>query len=135
MTITLITPVWNNADTIGHCLRSIKDQTTACQHILVDGGSTDGTLEIIEQHKAPDTILISEPDQGMYDAINKGLKHSTGDVIGILNADDYYASNSVLSMVSEAFSDPTVDACYGDLVYVDRLDTEKIVRNWQSGSF
>jgi glycosyltransferase involved in cell wall biosynthesis len=135
MSITLITPVWNNADTIGHCLRSIKNQTTACQHILVDGGSTDGTLEIIEQHKAPDAILISEPDQGMYDAINKGLKRATGDIVGVLNADDFYAADDILEKVAAAFSDPTVDASYGDLLYVDREDTGKVIRTWRSGAY
>jgi glycosyltransferase involved in cell wall biosynthesis len=135
MSITLITPVWNNADTIGHCLRSIKDQTSACQHILVDGGSTDGTLEIIEQHKAPDTILISEPDQGMYDAINKGLELANGEVVGILNADDFYPTTDVLEKVAAAFSDPSVDASYGDLLYVDREDTGKVIRTWRSGAY
>ena len=133
--ITLITPVWNNAGTIAHCLRAIATQTEKCQHILIDGGSTDGTLEIIEQNRAPDTIVISEPDKGMYDAINKGLKLATGDIIGVLNSDDFYASEHVLKVVAGAFSDPAVDASYGDLLYVDKENTEKIIRNWQSGDY
>ncbi|MEH6518309.1 MAG: glycosyltransferase family 2 protein [Halioglobus sp.] len=133
-TITLITPVWNNANTIGHCLRSIKDQTTACRHILVDGGSTDGTLEIIQQ-QAPDTTLISEPDQGMYDAINKGLELANGEIVGILNADDFYPSTDVLEKIDSAFADPKVDASYGDLLYVDREDTKKVIRSWRSGDY
>ncbi|HIE82561.1 MAG TPA: glycosyltransferase, partial [Dehalococcoidia bacterium] len=91
LSLTIITPVWNTVGTIEHCLRSIAEQTQPCQHILVDGGSTDGTLAIIEQHRTVNMTVISEFDQGMYDAINKGLKLATGDVIGILNSDDFYA--------------------------------------------
>jgi glycosyltransferase len=135
MTITLITPVWNNAATIGHCLHSIAEQTVPCQHILVDGISTDGTLEVIRQHQGPNTLVISEPDKGMYDAINKGLKHATGDIVGVLNADDYYPTADVLQLVSDAFADPAVEASYGDLLYVDREDTDKVIRTWKSGAY
>ena len=135
MSITIITPVWNNADTIAHCIGSINAQTESCQHILIDGGSTDGTLEIIAQQKTPDAVLISEPDQGMYDAINKGLKHATGDIIGVLNSDDFYPTNDVLRQVEQVFSEPAVDACYGDLHYVAKVDTAKVVRNWRSGDY
>ena len=135
MSITLITPVWNNAATIGQCLRSIGEQTVPCQHILVDGVSTDGTLEIIRQHQGPNTLVISEPDNGMYDAINKGLKYATNDVVGILNADDYYPANDVLELVTEVFANPAVDATYGDLLYVDREDTTKVIRTWISGAY
>ena len=135
MSITLITPVWNNAATIGHCLRSIAEQTVPCQHILVDGISTDGTLEVIQQHPGPNTLVISEPDQGMYDAINKGLKHATGDIVGVLNADDYYPTDDVLQLVIKTFADPTVEVSYGDLLYVDREDTDKVIRTWKSGEY
>ena len=135
MTITLITPVWNNAATVGHCLRSIAGQTMPCQHILVDGVSTDGTLEVIRQHQGPDTLVISEPDRGMYDAINKGLKHATGDIVGVLNADDYYPTADVLQQVATAFADPEVEVTYGDLLYVDREDTDKVIRTWKSGPY
>ena len=133
--ITIITPVLNNADTISDCLDSIKKQTTACQHIIMDGGSTDGTLEIIAQHKNPDAILISEPDQGMYDAINKGLALATGEVVGILNADDFFPSKEVLEKISTVFTDPEVEASYGNLLYVDRQDTTKVIRKWRSGEY
>ncbi|MEM1153479.1 MAG: glycosyltransferase family 2 protein [Pseudomonadota bacterium] len=135
MTITLITPVWNNVDTVGHCLRSIAEQTTPCQHILVDGESTDGTLDVIKQYNGPNTLAISEPDKGMYDAINKGLKYATGDIVGVLNADDYYPNANVLQHVSDVFADPAVEATYGDLLYVDRTNTDKVIRTWKSGAY
>ena len=135
MSITIITPVWNNAATVGHCIRSIADQTVHCQHILVDGVSTDGTLEEIRRHQGRETVVISEPDRGMYDAINKGLIHATGDIVGVLNADDYYPTTDVLRLVTEAFSDPAVDVSYGDLLYVDREDTARVIRTWKSGPY
>jgi len=133
--ITIITPVLNNADTIGHNIRSITEQTVASQHILVDGASTDGTLEIIQRQPPSNRIVISEPDKGMYDAINKGLKHAEGAIIGILNADDYYPSDDVLTRVQAVFSQSEIDACYGDLIYVDRQNTQKVVRNWHAGQY
>jgi len=135
MSITIITPVWNNVATVGHCLRSLAEQSVPCQHILVDGVSTDGTLEVIRQHQAPETVVISEPDKGLYDAINKGLKQATGDIVGVLNADDYYPTNDVLQCVKDAFDDPGIDVTYGDLLYVDRGDTDKVIRTWKSGAF
>jgi glycosyltransferase len=133
--ISLITPVFNCADTLAHNLRSIAAQTRPCQHVIVDGASTDGTLDVIRREAPGDAIVISEPDRGMYDAINKGLQHATGDVIGILNADDYYPDETVLQQVARVFEDPAIDACYGDLLYVDRNDTDKVVRNWKSGDY
>ncbi len=133
--ITIITPVWNNAETIEHNIRSIADQSVSSQHILVDGASTDGTLEIIRHQQLPGSVIISEPDKGMYDAINKGLKQAKGDIVGILNADDYYPTDNVLELVQETFTDPDIDACYGDLIYVERHNTDKIVRNWKSGYY
>jgi glycosyltransferase involved in cell wall biosynthesis len=135
MNITIITPVWNNATTIAHCLHSIVDQTEDCQHILVDGGSTDDTLDTIDQCPPSNRVIVSEPDQGMYDAINKGLKLATGDVVGVLNSDDFYATNNVFEKVKLAFSDENVDACYGDLRYVGKDDIQKVVRNWHSGEY
>jgi len=135
MSITLITPVRNNAATIGDCLRSIDAQTLKCQHIVIDGGSTDGTLEHIQAHDSPLRSVTSEPDQGMYDAINKGLAQATGAIVGVLNGDDFYPTEDVLEDVMAAFDNPGVDACYGDLLYVDRENPDRITRIWTSGPY
>ena len=133
--ITIITPVRNSEDTIADTIHSIGMQTVACQHILVEGASMDATLEVIQREQIPGSLLISEPDTGRYAAINKGLKHASGQIIGILNADDYYPANDVLTRVQEVFSSPETEACYGDLFYVDRQNTSKVVRNWRSGDY
>jgi glycosyltransferase involved in cell wall biosynthesis len=92
-------------------------------------------MDIVERHSGSLTKVVSEPDMGIYHAMNKGLRLATGDVVGILNADDYYPSDDVLAKVIEAFSNPDVDACYGDLVYVDSKDASKVVRFWRSGDY
>jgi len=134
MKITVITPVYNDPR-IQRCLESVKQQRGGfeVEHIVVDSNSTDKTVNIIEAYAEHIDTLIREDDDGMYDAINKGIKQATGDVIGILNADDHYQDDSVLADIASAMSDPEVDACYGDLVYVDSDD--EVVRYWQSGSF
>ena len=99
--------------------------------IVVDAGSTDDTMKILEGYRDSVTTLISEPDEGIYDGMNKGVRLATGDVVGILNADDRYADEFVLRDVLETFSDSDTDACYGNLVYVN--DNDEIVRYWKSG--
>lgn len=99
---------------------------------MVDGGSTDGTLEILNQYRAGISHLVSEPDQGIYDAMNKGISLASGEVIGILNSDDFYAGPHVLGIVSRIFENPDVDACYSDLVYVDLWAKGGITRYWKS---
>jgi glycosyltransferase len=105
------------------------------EHIIVDGCSSDGSLEIISKYRHQISRLISEPDKGIYDAMNKGIAQAKGDVIGILNADDLYANNQVLAIVSEIFSNEYIDSCYGDLLYVDASDTGLITRYWQAGDY
>ena len=133
--ISIITVTYNAADHLRDCLDSVREQDSDIEHILIDGASTDGTLNILDAYKDHLAHVISEKDEGMYDALNKGIGLATGDVIGILNADDFYFSKDTLSRVSEAFSDEHVDAVYGDLVYVDRNNTDKVVRAWQSGEY
>ena len=133
MKFSIITVCYNSAQTIEDTLRSVAAQTwRQIEHILVDGGSTDGTLAIIERYRQSLSKVISEPDNGVYDAMNKGIGSATGEVIGFINADDFYADDTALSHVAEAFSDSAVDACFADLMYVDQQDPSKIVRYWKS---
>jgi glycosyltransferase len=136
ITISIITATYNCASTLPDCFYSVAQQTyTHREHLLVDGASTDGTIDIIKQHTNQITSFITEPDKGIYDALNKGLKLSKGDVVGFLHADDLYASDEVLSKIAKAFEDPNVCAVYGDLEYVSQQDTSKVIRRWQSKPF
>jgi len=134
MKISVITPVYNDSR-IGRCIRSVARQRGdfEIEHVVVDSNSTDDTVDVIRAHESEIDVLIREDDRGMYDAINKGIKQSTGDVIGILNADDRYQDDIVLSEIRSAMEASIIDVCYGDLVYVD--DSDEVVRYWKSGSF
>lgn len=135
-TISVVTATWNCASTLPDCLASVARQSHAHrEHIVVDGASTDGTLDIIHQHRHHIARFQSEPDHGIDDALNKGIHLATGDVVGFLHADDLYASDDVLAHIAQAFADPTVCAVYGDLQYVRQQDTSKVVRRWQSKPF
>lgn len=134
MKVSLITATYNSAHTIADCLESIHRQSYRnIEHIVIDGLSKDNTLEIVENHKIPFTTVFSGKDKGIYDAMNKGLQRATGDIIGILNSDDFYADEAVIADVVKAFEDPSIDAVYGDLVYVDSRDTSRQLRYWKSG--
>lgn len=133
MKFTIVTPVRNAASTIQACLESIAGQRGAeIEHIIIDGGSTDGTLGLIKAFRRPPAVLISEPDKGLYDAINKGIRLASGDVVGILNSDDVYASDDVLAAVGETLEKRGAETCYGDLDYVDRTDRRRVVRRWRN---
>ena len=132
MKISIITVSYNSSRTIGDTLRSVAVQTYPhIEHIIVDGGSEDGTMHVVESfpHVAK---KVSEKDNGIYDAMNKGIAMATGDIIGILNADDMYTDPGVLQKVVDVFLHPIVDAVYADLVFVDPINTDKIVRRWIS---
>lgn len=135
MKISVITVCYNSAKTIQDTLTSIANQDYAdIEHIVVDGASEDDTIAIVKS--APRVSKwISEADNGIYDAMNKGIAMATGDIVGTLNADDFYFDNSVLSQVAAVFSDPSVDACYADLIYVDAKKLQRIVRYWQSKAY
>jgi glycosyltransferase involved in cell wall biosynthesis len=133
--ISIITVCFNSSDTIENTINSVADQKCSdIEYIIIDGLSTDGTVDIIKKHKSV-SKFVSEKDNGIYDAMNKGIKLATGDIVGTLNADDFYANEHVLDEVSKIFKDPTIEACFADLVYVDQQDTNKIVRYWKSREY
>ena len=133
MKLSIITVVYNNVVTIEDTILSVAAQSYPdTEHIVVDGGSTDGTLSIVEKYRGKLAAVVSEPDRGIYSAMNKGLKLVSGEVIGFLNADDIYADDGVLEQVARVFGDVSVDACYADLVYVDRNDLKRVIRYWKS---
>jgi len=136
MKVSIITVCYNSAATIEATLRSVVSQNYGdIEYIIVDGRSTDGTLEIIERYRDSLARVISEKDQGIYFAINKGIALASGDIIGILHADDFYTDEKVISRVVNAFMEKNTDTVYGDLQYVDRTDTNKIKRHWSSGEY
>ena len=131
MTISIITVVYNGEEFLSDCIQSVIAQTYPnIEYIIVDGGSNDGSLEIIKKYQNHITHFISEKDRGMYDALNKGIKMATGDVVGILNADDILASSDVIASIAQMFISENPDALYGNLNYVDPKKTAKIVRKW-----
>lgn len=134
--VSVITVVYNNADTIEETILSVASQShVSVEHIIIDGASTDATMSLIRKHRDKLAIVKSEPDRGMYDAMNKGLALATGDIVGFLNGDDVYASPRVLQEIVHTIETQNIDACYGDLVYVDRRDVQKIVRYWKSQTY
>lgn len=135
MKLTIITAVLNGEGNIHLCLDSISKQNCIAEHIVVDGGSTDRTLNIIDENKISSAQIVSEPDKGIYDAMNKGIQLASGEIVGVLNADDFYAGSDVLAKIVEVFSNSDVDSCYGDLVYVDKKNTDRVVRYWHSGEY
>ncbi len=136
ITISVVTATWNCASTLPDCLASVARQSyTHREHVIVDGASTDGTVDVINRHIDQIATFKSERDKGIYDALNKGIQLATGDVVGFLHADDLYASDDVLSKIAMAFEDPSVCAVYGDLEYVSQQDTSKVIRRWQSKPF
>ncbi len=133
MKITVITVVFNNVTTLPDTINSVASQLGAdLEHIIIDGGSTDGSLEVIKANQSVISTWVSEPDGGIYDAMNKGIALATGDVIGFLNADDVYASNDVLKSVAAHIGNAEV--LYGDLQYRNP-DLKKVVRIWKSGAY
>lgn len=135
MKISVITVSFNSARTIKNTLDTVAMQTyTDIEHLVIDGASKDGTVEMVLNHANPLIRLISEPDKGIYDAMNKGLMLASGEIIGFLNSDDVYADAAVLAEIAYAFQDPAVDVSYADLVYVSQ-DNRHVVRYWKSKSF
>lgn len=133
--VTVITTCFNSSQTIEDTLRSVSQQDYPhIEHILVDGASSDSTMEIIHAYSHVARI-ISEKDNGIYDAMNKGLAAATGDIVGFLNSDDFYVSPSVISSVVAHMQEMKCEALYADLVYVHPDQTDRILRSWEAGSF
>jgi glycosyltransferase len=137
MTLSIITVVYNNVHTIRDTLASVAAQRVVePEHVVVDGVSTDGTLALIEAFESSTIRLLSEPDTGIYNAMNKGIRRASGDIIGFLNGDDVYAHPNVLLKVQQIFEENlAIDLVYGDLVYVRENDLSKVVRRWKSSSY
>lgn len=136
MKISVVTAVFNREDTIGQSIESVQAQSwPSVEHIVQDGGSKDRTLGIIESKSDEHTNLESGSDAGIYDAINRGIKRSSGEIVGLMHSDDFFAHSDVLTKVAKEFENPKVDGVYGDLQYVSESDPSKIVRNWVSGQY
>lgn len=136
MKVTIITVVFNAEKYLKDCIDSVLGQDYEnIEYVVIDGGSTDGTLSVIELYRSRIHYYISEPDKGMYDALNKGIKVATGDVIGILNADDMLASDDVIAAIVREFKEKQPDGVYGNLNYIDLGFSKKIIRKWVSKQF
>ena len=136
LTVSIITAVKNGVADIGATLRSVESQThSTLQHIVVDGGSTDGTKEFVEASGKRVSELVSEKDNGVYDAFNKGLRRSTGDVVGFLNAGDTYVEPTTVSVIASRLEETGADALFGDLIIVKAENHSKIVRHYSSSRF
>lgn len=136
MKISVITVCYNSAKTLRRTLQSVADQDWPdVEHIVIDGGSTDSTADILEAFRSRLAYVVSEPDKGIYDAMNKGLAQASGDVICFLNADDQYASNNVISIIGAEMLDNNVDALAGDVIFFKEGNPSKIVRRYRSDHF
>jgi glycosyltransferase len=129
--------VWNNKDTIKDAIESVLSQTYKnIEYIVVDGKSSDGTVEIIKSYGDNISKFISEKDKGIYDGLNKGIDLATGDIVGILHSDDLYFDIDVISSVVKEFkNNQNLDGIYGDLIYTSKNNTDKVIRYWTSENF
>ena len=134
--ISIITAVFNRVQTIRRAVESVNGQSyAAIEHVIQDGGSTDGTLETLHEVHSANVCFVSEPDDGIYDALNRAIARASGGVIGMLHSDDIFADENVVSDIAERFKDPETEAVYGDLQYVSRTDLGHVIRHWRSGQF
>lgn len=136
MKITVITAVFNRSDTIARCLESVRNQTFKnIQHVIVDGASTDGSIHIINQYLRKNDLFISEIDSGIYDAINKGVINSDGEIICLLHSDDFYYNDNILEEIANCFSRSDIDIIYGDAVFFKSNSISSFVRYYKSGLY
>ena len=137
MKISIITVSYNSEKYIEECIKSVLEQSYKnIEYIVIDGKSSDKTEKILNKYKKYISIILIEADKGVYHAMNKGISKSSGDIIGFLNSDDFYANSEVISKVASTFEkNKLLEACYGNLFYVDQLDTSKVIRYWKSSKF
>lgn len=134
--VSIITGTYNSAKFVSDCVQSVNNQDyPAIEHVIIDGASKDQTVPVIKSMPNRVSTLVSEKDDGIYDAMNKGLRLAKGEILGILNSDDFYNTNEIISNIVNAFEDPTIDCVYGDLLYVHQENTNKIVRKWVTGNY
>jgi glycosyltransferase involved in cell wall biosynthesis len=134
--VSIITVTYNAESFLAQCIQSVHEQSYQdIEYLIVDGGSKDGTLSIIQSNESKITKWVSGKDKGMYDALNKGMQMATGDIIGILNSDDMLFDKAVISNIVATFEHEKTDAVYGDLVYVNAEDTNLIIRDWKGQSY
>tara|TARA_Y100001968_G_C19404408_1_gene742842 strand:+ start:589 stop:1365 length:777 start_codon:yes stop_codon:yes gene_type:complete len=134
--VSIITVAFNSSLTIRETIESVLNQTYKnIEYIIIDGGSEDNTMEIIKTFKEEISYVISEKDEGIYDGMNKGIKIATGEIIGILNSDDKYFHNNIITEIVNNFIEKDTDTLYGDLIYVDTKNPEKVIRYWESGIY
>jgi glycosyltransferase involved in cell wall biosynthesis len=136
MKVSIVTGTYNSAEFVKSCIESVNSQDYPdIEHIIIDGASKDNTVQIIKDSPNRVVKIVSEPDKGIYDAMNKGLKLATGDIVAILNSDDFYNSNQVISTVVKLFKEKNLDCLYGNLFYVNQNNPDIVVRNWSTGEY
>lgn len=136
MKVSIITITYNSEKSIADAINSVVSQSYSnIEYIIVDGKSKDKTMEIVASYGDKISKFVSEPDKGIYDALNKGIKMASGDIVGFMHSDDVFANNDIIAKVVEKFKANDSDSLYGDLQYVNKEDTSKVFRNWKSGEF
>ncbi|MES2807858.1 MAG: glycosyltransferase family 2 protein [Bacteroidota bacterium] len=132
--VSIVTVTYNAQKTLGRCIQSVIAQNYPnIEYIVIDGASTDNTSQIISQYQSNIDVFVSKPDMGIYDAMNKGIKMATGDIVGILNADDYFADDNIITAVNEGFINSEADVIYGNLKYLN--PNGAVVRKWKTGAY
>ncbi len=136
MKVSIITITYNSESTLIDTIDSVLNQTYKdIEYIVIDGKSTDSTVSIIHSYKDKISKFISEKDNGLYDALNKGIAMATGDIVGVLHSDDFYTNHQVIEKVVQTFKLNQADAVYANLFYVDKTNVNKIIRKWTSGKY
>ncbi|MCD9477850.1 glycosyltransferase family 2 protein [Photobacterium phosphoreum] len=136
MKVSIITATYNSSKTIIDTLKSLEEQTYSnIEYIIIDGASKDNTLDVIKNNCSRVSTIISEPDNGIYDALNKGINTATGDIVGFLHSDDLFAYPEAIEDIVKSMSEHNTDAVYADLQYVDKDNINSIVRYWRSGEY